>query len=112
MTEFNPCGQHIGSLVGVALFCGYGGKRCSHCKHIAELESVNERLREMMTPYEDMDSDPWEKVERIARRILARHYPRDIFTGESGDPGPRITAALHDALAEIDAPTPTTREAD
>lgn len=34
-----------------------------------------------------------------ADRILDEIYPSDIFTGASGDPGPRLVAALRDCRA-------------
>ncbi len=88
-------------------FCRHcdNGPRREHALR-AENEALRKRvgeLEEMALPCEAIDTLPWPKVERIARRILARHYPPDIFDGSSGDPGPVITSALHKALTQIDA---------
>lgn len=40
----------------------------------------------------------------IVRKILATHYPIDIFNEISPDKGPRFTAKLHEALAILDEP--------
>ena len=39
----------------------------------------------------------------MAKRILDERYPADIFTGESGDLGPRFVVALREMIADIEA---------
>ena len=41
---------------------------------------------------------PWETLIAVARQTLEHYYPKHIFTGKSGDIGPRFTAKLHEAL--------------
>ena len=43
---------------------------------------------------------------RIARRIGREVYPASVFTGVSGDTGPRLVATLRKIIAEIDALAP------
>jgi hypothetical protein len=45
----------------------------------------------------------WEAVVLIGRELLDEHYPADVFTGVSGDPGPEYIVALRKALAKIGA---------
>lgn len=45
----------------------------------------------------------------MVRRILAAHYPKDLFAG-SPDKGPRFTQKLHEALAILDEPAPTNQK--
>jgi len=39
----------------------------------------------------------------MAKRILDERYPADVFTGESGDLGPRFVVALREMIADIEA---------
>ena len=39
---------------------------------------------------------PFEILMAAADRMLAEHYPPDIFTGVSGDPGPNLVVALRE----------------
>ena len=41
----------------------------------------------------------------MVRLLLNMTYPRDVFTGESGDIGPRFTAKLHEAMDIISSTT-------
>ncbi len=38
----------------------------------------------------------------VGKKILDKHYPEDIFTGESGDLGPVYIVALREALNQIE----------
>ena len=55
---------------------------------------------------EALESDPekwsFDGLVRIAQALLDASYPPDIFTGESGDPGPLFVARLRQALAALD----------
>jgi hypothetical protein len=43
----------------------------------------------------------WKCIMSIGQRILDEVYPADIFTGESGDLGPRYIVALREAIKAI-----------
>jgi hypothetical protein len=44
----------------------------------------------------------WDLMVAMGRHILDRYYPEDVFTGESGDLGPRYIVALRNALRALD----------
>ena len=57
-----------------------------------EIEALREALRD------DREKWSFDLCVYVARRCLEENYPPDIFTGESGDPGPRLVVALRDVL--------------
>jgi hypothetical protein len=75
----------------------------AHNALAAELESVREeRDTALAALREDRAKWGWSVVLYVGRRVLDEVYPADIFTGASGDSGPRYIAALRDALAAIE----------
>src|SRR5262245_21547278 len=44
----------------------------------------------------------WDAIVAVGRAILDAVYPKDVFTGESGDSGAVYIAALRDALDALD----------
>ena len=40
----------------------------------------------------------WNAVLAVGRALVDAYYPADIFTGESGDDGPKYIVALRSAL--------------
>jgi hypothetical protein len=44
----------------------------------------------------------WDAVVLIGRELLDAYYPADVFTGTSGESGPRYVVALRELLAEFD----------
>lgn len=43
----------------------------------------------------------WNTLVLVARQILDEHYPADVFTGESGDPGAVFVHHLRTALSVL-----------
>jgi hypothetical protein len=50
-----------------------------------------------------IDAWSFDDLVAMAKRILDERYPADIFTGVSGDLGPRFVVALREMIAEIEA---------
>ena len=69
------------------------------CKDMAEAADEIERLREMVA--ENPNKWPFETLMVAADRLLEEHYPSDIFTGASGDPGSNLVVALRDCRARL-----------
>ena len=44
----------------------------------------------------------WDAVVLIGRELLDAYYPSDIFTGVSGNSGPKYVVALRDALKHLE----------
>ncbi len=70
-------------------------------KLIASHEHINKIEPELATAKEEIEEiraspeyAPWSLVVRLAQRLAKEHYPPDVFTGESYDPGPQLIAAL------------------
>lgn len=90
-----------------------GERFSSACFSSAELWKALEIATEALEESEEkrehasaVDDWAWEKMVRIGRRIRARAYPKGIFDGSSGDPGPVLLAAIGaalDALPEEDS---------
>jgi hypothetical protein len=77
-----------------------------NCKRFAELtarlsaaERENERLREVAT--EDREKWSWDALVWMATRMLDENYRADVFTGESGEPGPVFVMRMRHALSEL-----------
>lgn len=68
----------------------------SRAKLRRRIEHLEEVLREHPSKW-SFDTLLW-----VGRRLLAEHYPADIFTGASGDPGPEYVVALRAALARCE----------
>ena len=49
---------------------------------------------------EELEDPGWEQFINLSTQWLEK-YPPDIFTGESGDPGPLFVVALRNALAAL-----------
>ena len=50
---------------------------------------------------ETLNDPDWDSFTEITRKWLEK-YPSDIFTGESGDPGPLFVVAVREALEALD----------
>lgn len=57
-----------------------------------EEEVKKERERKITEDYGFYD------LVEMAKTMLSMRYPREVFTGISGDKGPKFTAKLHEAL--------------
>jgi len=68
-------------------------------------EAETEEQRAVLEDALRQEPDKWSfaGLLTIAELILAADYPPDIFTGASGDPGPRFLVALREAVAECRA---------
>jgi hypothetical protein len=53
-----------------------------------------------------IEDKEWKAIVMIGRELLDFYYPADVFTGESGDRGPKYICALREALARIDESFP------
>jgi len=58
-----------------------------------EVKRLQEQVKELEDP-------GWEQFINLATQWLEK-YPPDIFTGESGDPGPLFVVALRSAIAAL-----------
>ena len=63
------------------------------------------KLESAITRFEDEDDKPLGLDEWVTatRRMLHEVYPANVFTGVSGDPGPRAIVVIRSALAAVDA---------
>lgn len=61
---------------------------------VKRLLTENERLREIIN--EQPEKWSFDTLMWAADKILDEIFPADIFTGVSGDAGPRLVAALRD----------------
>jgi len=63
------------------------------------------KLEAAIERFEDEDDKPLGLDEWVeaTRRMLFEVYPESIFTGVSGDPGPRAIVVIRKALADVDA---------
>jgi hypothetical protein len=78
-------------------------KRASRAGDETEIEPLTkleaeDRLRLIALLAEDR---AWDAVVLIGRAFLDHYYPADIFTGASGDTGPRYIVALREALDRL-----------
>ncbi len=69
--------------------------RCGKHNFLCSCE-FNEEMFEML-----LDNCGFDTLMYIGKKILARHYPKDIFTGGSGDSGPAYLVALREALKQV-----------
>lgn len=71
------------------------------------LETYDAAVRERVALEEALRETPekwsFRTLVTIAGLILDREYPADVFTGESGDSGPRVVVRLREALADVHA---------
>ena len=72
------------------------------CQNCAGLRVEIDRLREILA--EQPEKWSFDTLMWAADRILAEIYPADIFTGVSGDPGPRLVVALRDCRTVMARP--------
>ncbi len=70
--------------------------RCGKHNYLCSCE-VTEEVFEIL-----IDSCGFDFLLYIGKKILDKHYPEDIFTGVSGDPGPVYIVALREALNQIE----------
>jgi hypothetical protein len=68
---------------------------------VRELLNDIELLREVAT--EDISKWGFDALVTMATRMLDEVYPESVFTGESGDTGPRFVVALRAVIKEIEA---------
>ncbi len=69
--------------------------KCGKHNFLCDCE-VTEELFEMLT-----DSYGFDFIVYLGKKILDKHYPERIFTGESGDSGALYIVALRKALDKI-----------
>jgi hypothetical protein len=69
---------------------------------VAALEAETAAARGAL---EEEDPARWsfDTLAYIARVILDKHYPADVFDGSSGDPGPVFVARFREALEQVEA---------
>ncbi len=70
--------------------------RCGKHNYLCSCE-VTEEVFEIL-----MDNCGFNFLLYVGKKILDKHYPEDIFTGESGDLGPKYIVALREALTQIE----------
>lgn len=77
------------------------------CQEAADtIESLQARVRELERALVELEEEQPEKwsfdtIMLAADWLLETRYPPDIFTGVSGDPGPRLVVALRDCRAAL-----------
>ena len=78
-----------------------GGEFVDKATYIETRDKLSRAMERIAQLEAKIDDPSWLDFMEICNNFLA-HYPPDIFTGVSGDPGPLFVVALRAAIQEVE----------